>query len=171
MPECPAPGSTPTCDMAGILGPIVGLIASIEAAEAIKILSGNRPIDFPRPDGRRPVAKPNAADRRAAGCAAEVDCPACKHGEYAWLSGRSASRTAVLCGRNAVQLSHPGASISLDRLAEKLAGTGELSRNPFLLRLKVERYELAIFADGRAIISGTDDVAAARAIYAKYVGT
>ena len=42
MPECPAPGSTATCETAGILGPIVGVIASIEAAEAMKILSGNR---------------------------------------------------------------------------------------------------------------------------------
>ena len=47
---------------------------------------------------------------------------------------------------------------------------GQLTRNQFLLRLKVEGYELTIFPDGRAIISGTDDVATARAIYAKYVG-
>ena len=42
MPECPPPGTMPTCDTAGILGPIVGVIASIEAIEAIKILSGHR---------------------------------------------------------------------------------------------------------------------------------
>ncbi len=170
MPECPAPGSTPTCEVAGILGPIVGLIASIEAAEAIKILSGNRPsvsrcltvVDL----WQNQVRQIDVSRLRA-----EVDCPACKHGEYSWLAGRSAGRTAVLCGRNAVQLSHPGTSISLDQLAHRLAGVGQLSRNAFLLRLTVERYELTIFPDGRAIISGTDDVAAARAIYAKYVGT
>ncbi len=170
MPECPAPGSTPTCDVAGILGPIVGLIASIEAAEAIKILSGNRQsisrrltvVDLWRNQMRQ---------IDVSGLRAEVDCPACKHGQYAWLSGRSASRTAVLCGRNAVQLGYPGTGISLDELAQKLAGMGELTRNQFLLRLKVDPYELTIFPDGRAIISGTDDVAAARAIYAKYVGT
>ena len=101
----------------------------------------------------------------------ETDCPACKRGEYAWLSGRQASRTAVLCGRNAVQLSHLDASISLDELAERLEGVGELTRNEFLLRLKVEGYELAIFPDARVVISGTDNVTTARAIYAKYVGT
>ena len=42
LPECPPPGSTPTCDTAGVLAPIVGVIASIQAQEAIKILSGNR---------------------------------------------------------------------------------------------------------------------------------
>ena len=76
----------------------------------------------------------------------------------------------MLCGRNAVQLSHPGASISLDELAQQAEGVGQLTRNQFLLRLKVEGYELTIFPDARAIISGTDDITTARAIYAKYVG-
>ena len=40
--ESPPPGTTPTCDTAGILGPIVNVIASFQACEAIKILSGQR---------------------------------------------------------------------------------------------------------------------------------
>ncbi len=173
MPECPPPGSTPTCDTAGILGPIVGVIASIEAVEAIKILSGNR-----RSISRSltvvdlwPDTKPMFRQVDVRGLQGQVDCPACKHGQFAWLSGRSGSRTAVLCGRNAVQLSHPGATISLDELAGRLDGMGQLTHNQFLLRMKVEGYELTIFPDGRAIISGTDDVTTARAIYAKYIGT
>jgi len=170
MPDCPAPGSTPTCESAGILGPTVGLIASIEAAEAIKILSGNRQsisryltiVDIWQ-NHLRQIDVRRLRD--------QVDCPTCKHGEFPWLSGRSGSRTAVLCGRNAVQLSHPGASISLDELASRLAGVGRLTRNQYLLRLQVEGYELTVFPDARAIISGTADVATARAVYAKYVGS
>lgn len=169
MPECPPPGSTPTCDVAGILGPIVGLIASIEAAEALKILSGNRRsvsrnltvVDVWQ-NGLRQV---DVRELRQ-----QVDCPTCKHGEFPWLSGRQGSRTAVLCGRNAVQLSQPGATISLDELARRLEGLGPLTRNQFLLRLKVESYELTVFPDARAIISGTEDTTIARALYAKYVG-
>jgi adenylyltransferase/sulfurtransferase len=70
-----------------------------------------------------------------------------------------------------VQLTHPGAAVSLDDLARQLEGVGQMTRNPFLLRLKVEQYELTIFPDGRAIISGTDDIAAAKTVYAKYVGS
>jgi adenylyltransferase/sulfurtransferase len=169
MPECPPPGSTATCESTGILGPIVGWIASIEAIEAIKILSGHRDdisrkltvVDLWRGDVRQ-----MDVDRLRE----QVDCPTCKHGEYPWLSGQSTGRTAVLCGRNAVQWTHPDTSISLDELAARLKNLGELTCNPYLLRLKVEGYELTIFGDGRAIISGTDDVAIARAVYAKYVG-
>ena len=169
MPECPAPGSTPTCDTAGILGPIVGLIASIEAMEAIKLLVGNRDaisrhltvVDLWRNHIRQ-------IDVR--GLRDQTDCPTCKHGELPWLFQRSAGRTAILCGRNAVQLSYPGASISLDELATRLAGLGQLTQNQFLVRLKVENYELTVFPDARTIISGTDDISTARAVYTKYIG-
>ena len=77
----------------------------------------------------------------------------------------------MLCGRNSVQLSHLDASISLDDLAERLQGLGQLTRNEFLLRLKVESYEITIFPDARVVISGTDDITTARAVYAKYVGS
>ncbi len=105
--EPPPPGATPTCDTAGILAPIVNVIASIQAAEAIKILSGDL-----------------AAVRRTLlvielwnHCIREVgldslgsrhDCPACDRREFPWLEGERGSHTAVLCGRNAVQLSPPG---------------------------------------------------------------
>jgi len=169
MPECPQPGSTATCESAGIFGPIVGAIASIEAAEAMKILSGNwqsisrglSVVDLWENTFRQ-IDLSRLRD--------QADCPACKHGEYSWLSGRSVSRTALLCGRNSVQLSHLDASISLDELAEKLEGVGQLTRNEFLLRLKVEGYEITVFPDARVVISGTDDITTARAIYAKYVG-
>jgi len=167
--ECPPPGSTPTCDTAGILGPIVGVIASIEAVEALKILSGNRQAVS------RHLTVVELWDNRirqvdVSTLREQVDCPACKRGEFPWLAGRQGSHTAVLCGRNAVQLTHPGTSLSLDALARQLQGVGQLSRNQFLLRLKVEGYELTIFPDGRAIVGGTDDVATARTVYAKYVG-
>jgi adenylyltransferase/sulfurtransferase len=56
-------------------------------------------------------------------------------------------------------------------LARRLSGVGRLTRNPFLLRLAVERFELNIFADGRAIITGTSDPAEARTLYARYIGS
>jgi len=167
--ECPPPGATPTCDTAGILGPVVGVIASIEAVEAIKILSGNRQAIS------RNLTVVELWDNQirqvdVATLREQVDCPTCKHGEYPWLSGKEGGHTAVLCGRGAVQLSHTGSGVSLDELARRLEGVGRLTRNAYLLRLAVDQYELTVFPDGRAIIAGTDDVAVARTVYAKYIG-
>jgi len=167
--ECPPPGTTPTCDVAGILAPIVSVIASIEAIEAIKILSGNRAAVSRNltvvelwDNHIRQVDVSSLRD--------QVDCPTCKHDQFPWLSGKQGSHTAVLCGRNAVQLTHTGVTFSLDDLARQLEGIGQVTRNQFLLRLKVDAYELTLFPDGRAIISGTDDIPTAKTVYAKYVG-
>ncbi len=171
MPEPPPAGATPTCDTAGIVGPIVSVIASIEAMEAIKILSGHREaiqrslLTIDLWDNRVRQVKLDALLERN-------DCPACGKREFAWLDGTRGSHTAVLCGRNAVQLTQPdGERLSLDWLASKLAGVGRVSHNAFLLRLAVDDYVLTVFPDGRAIVAGTDDIAAARTLYAKYIGS
>ena len=170
MLDCPPPGSTPTCDTAGILGPIVGVIASIEVAEAIKILSGNR-----EAISRRLTAidlwDSSIHQIDVSTLRERVDCPTCKGGEFPWLYGQAGNRAAVLCGRNAVQLTPPErTAIALPDLAARLQGVGEVTHNPFLLRLKVEGYELTVFPDGRVIVGGTSDVAAAQTVYTKYVG-
>lgn len=169
MAECPPPGSTPTCDTAGILAPIVHVIAAWEASEAIKLLSGNRAavsrkLTFVDLWGNtfRQLDLGHLRD--------QVDCPTCCHGDYPWLEGREGGRSAVLCGRNAVQVSQAGMQLSLEELALRWAGVGVVHRNAFLVRLSVDGYELTVFADGRAIIAGTDDVATARTVYAKYLG-
>ena len=60
--------------------------------------------------------------------------------------------------------------ITLDELADKLAAVGTVTRNRYLVRAAIEPYQLTIFPDGRAVIGGTEDVAEARSVYAKYVG-
>jgi len=100
------------------------------------------------------------------------DCRVCQHGEFHWLSGERCGASAVLCGRNAVQISPTvGMTLSLEQLAARLKGVGQVAGNPFLLRLAVDDCQLTIFPDGRTIVSGTDDVAVARSLQAKYVGS
>lgn len=170
MQDTPPPGTTPTCDTAGILAPIVNIIASLQANEAIKLLSGNRQAISPYLtvidvwDNR--VRQIKLASLRAAG-----QCPACDEGDYPWLSGSRASHSAILCGRNAVQLSPPpGETLSLPALADKLASVGQVTHNRYLLRATIDDYVLTVFPDGRAIVGGTDDLAVARGVYARYIG-
>jgi molybdopterin-synthase adenylyltransferase len=182
MPDAPPPGTTPTCDTAGILGPIVNIVASIQSSEAIKILSGHRSvinrgltvIDL----WENHIRQLDLSRLREQG-----DCRVCGRGEFVWLSGERSDSSAVLCGRNSVQLSLPrsalaagasdastSAAVSLDALAARLKGVGRLQRNPFLLRLSVDDFVLTVFADGRTIVSGTDDIATARSVHARYIG-
>ncbi|MFV1965112.1 MAG: ThiF family adenylyltransferase [Pirellulaceae bacterium] len=170
MQDAPPPGTTPTCDTAGIIGPIVNVIASMEACEAIKILSGNREAInrvlnvFELWDGR--IRQVNLDSLRES-----ADCPTCTRREFPWLDGQRGSHTAVLCGRNAVQLSFPKRqAISFEALSEQLRGVGEVTHNRYLLRLAVDDYRITVFPDGRAIVGGTDDIAEARTLYAKYIG-
>jgi len=91
---------------------------------------------------------------------------------FAWLAGERGSHSAILCGRNAVQLSFPDRTVlSLDALAARLQGLGQVSVNAYLLRLKVDPYQITVFPDGRAIVTGTEEIAEAKTLYARYIGT
>ncbi len=167
--SAPPPGMSPTCDTAGVLGPIVALVASLQSAEALKILAG-RPERVTRRmavldvwEGRQNLVDlPPRAE----------DCPCCARHEYAWLDGTLGSDTATLCGRNSVQIRRrDGLRIDLDQVAGRLGPLGAVEKNRFLVRADIDSYRLTIFADGRAIVSGTKDPAVAKSIYARYVGT
>lgn len=167
----PPPGTTPTCDSAGILAPIINVIASIQANEAIKILTDNRDAVsrvlqvFELWDNRIRQIKLDGLRQAAR-------CPVCDEGKFSWLSGDRGSRTAVLCGRNAVQLTFPErSSLVLSTLAEELSGVGTVAYNEYLLRLDVDEHRITLFPDGRAIIQGTDDISQARTLYARYIGS
>jgi len=168
----PEPGTTETCETAGVLGPAVNVIASFEAVDALKLLSGRRDLISPTLmiidvwDGTlRRMSIEDLRDR--------ANCPACQRGERLWLSGSQGSQTTVLCGRNAVQVSpQQNTNLSLPDLAERLEAAGTVTHNPYLLRLLLRDpdYDVTVFRDGRAIIKGTDDISVARAVYSRYIG-
>ena len=171
MGEIPPPGTTPTCDTAGVLGPIVNVIASVQAMEAIKILSGNR-ADISQTLNVFDLWDSRIRQIKLDALREGTDCLTCKQHDYPWLRGEQGSHSAVLCGRNAVQLSFPSQSdVDLGTLAEKLRPLGEVRSNPFLLRAEIDSYTLTIFPDGRAIVGGTEDESEARTFYARCVGS
>ncbi|MBI4788208.1 MAG: ThiF family adenylyltransferase [Chloroflexi bacterium] len=167
FPQEPPPGTLATCDTAGVIAPIVGVMSSIASAEAIKYLAGAgaRNTGFIHVDVWENSFEAFNVARRG-------DCPACVQNKFEYLEGeRAAVATAYLCGRDAVQV-NPGRghAINLAALAERLRGVGQVSANEYLLKLTIDNYELTIFPDARAIIKGTDDATVARSVYAKYIG-
>lgn len=168
----PEPGTTETCETAGILGPTVNVIASWQAILAIKILSGHLD-DVPRVLTVVDLWDHTFRTLDVSGLQTSGECPACKKGERLWLSGQSGSRSTVLCGRNSVQVVPSSATtLSLEDLVAKWNGHGAITRNPYLARLTLagNEHELTVFRDGRAIVRGTQEISKARALYAQYVG-
>jgi molybdopterin-synthase adenylyltransferase len=167
----PAPGEAGTCETAGVLGPIVNIIASYQATEALKILTGKRETvnrDLLYFD----VWENTQRKIKVAPLLGKVDCPCCQRRRFEWLEGELGSQTTSLCGRNAVQVSHrTAAALNFEDLARHLETLGgAVSYNRFLLKFNVDAYEFTVFPDGRAIIKGTSDEDKARTLYAKYVG-
>jgi adenylyltransferase/sulfurtransferase len=152
-----------------VLGPVVALIAALEATEGLKILL-ERQADLLR--SLVMVDVWSGDFERAQTRKGRTECPVCDEGIYELLEAEQGTMTAVLCGRNAVQVTpRPATLVDLELLAERLAEVGAVSVNDYLLRLDVEGVQLTIFGDGRTIVKGTDDAVQARALYARYVGS
>ncbi len=167
--EMPDAGSSPTCDTAGVIMPIIASIAAVQVTEGIKLLvetvealhGSLMQIDVWQNDWRKIRLTEPAAD-----------CIACGRRKFEFLDAVRQEFSAVLCGRNAVQIApQKNTAVDLASLEARLRMIGEAKRNEYLVRAKVDGHEITVFRDARAIIHGTDDVSEARSIYAKYVGS
>jgi adenylyltransferase/sulfurtransferase len=160
-------GGGMTCDTVGVIAPIVDIIASFQAVEALKWLSGG------------------AAARRRSLLSLDIwhhqwieldlpapkpECPTCGRKEYPSLQPEAESAV-VMCGRDTVQI-RLRAAFDLPQWEQRLAASCRVSRNPFLLRAQLPEGErLVLFPDGRALVQGTEDVARARTLYDRYIGS
>ncbi|CAG0985598.1 sulfur carrier protein ThiS adenylyltransferase [Gammaproteobacteria bacterium] len=155
-----------TCETSGIIMPAVFQAVAWSSVVALKLLSGNEAallkkmltvdiwtgertgIDASRP---RP------------------DCAVCGKREFEHLVARNTGGEA-LCGRNAVHIRAP-AKFDYPAARKRIAAAGKTSaENEFLLRFNDGALEITLFADGRALVHGTADLARARAVYARWVG-
>jgi molybdopterin-synthase adenylyltransferase len=159
-------GTEDTCDTIGVLGAAAGVIASIEAAEAIKLLtgkseaSGGRLVSFDVWTGKFQSVR----------VARNPQCRACVRHDFRYLDGEAQPHL-TMCGRDSVQIHERRRQLDLSALGKRIAPTvAEVRENGFLLRFRVPPYEMTVFADGRAIIKGTRDSSVARSLYARYIG-
>jgi molybdopterin-synthase adenylyltransferase len=164
-PEPPS-GAQPTCETAGVLGPVTSLIGSIQAMEAMKIAAGYadavRLKIFTADLWGGPIRETNMP-------APDPECPCCARREFTWLEGRRRAPVS-LCGRNAVQIHDRTRPVNLAELAARLEGLGAVRSNEFALRLDTAEHQITVFPDGRAIVKGTTDIGVARSLYSRYVG-
>jgi len=155
-----------TCDTIGVLGPIVNLIASLEVAEALKILSGHPEALH----GRLLSCDVWTAHMQSIGVARNPDCRACSRRDFTYLEGEVQPRI-TMCGRDSVQIHERARTLDLGVLEARLRPlVDNVRQNDYLLRFRIAPYEMTVFADGRAILKGTKDPAVARSLYARYIG-
>ena len=175
VPEPPPPGSLPTCDTAGVLGSVVGTIASYATTLALRVLLGAPTADEP---GTAHVAALDGwqGELRRLRLRRDPRCPCCGGGQFPFLRAAAAAEATELCGREAVQLPATGGDVDLPALARALAAEGPLNLSAFLLRVDLPARGAApprrvlVFRDGRVIVGGTRDAAEARAVRARLLG-
>lgn len=166
--EMPDAGSSPTCDTAGVIMPIIASVSAIQVAETIKLLVGdseslhNTLIHLDVWSNERHAIKLGEP---------HPDCPTCSNHDFEFLDASNVDSSAVLCGRDAVQVMPPRPTeIDLVSLASRIPAD-HVRQNEYLVRFVADENEVTVFRDGRAIIKGTDDVSLARSIYSRYVGS
>jgi molybdopterin/thiamine biosynthesis adenylyltransferase len=161
-PEPPG-GAQPTCETAGVLNAIVSAVASLQVADALRILvTGEVHARITTFDVWGGVV------RQVEGPDRDPDCICCGRREFPHLL-ESARPPVSLCGRNAVQVQGNGA-LDLPALAQRLEALGRVRVNEYALRAVLSNCEMTVFADGRAIIKGISDTGLARSLYARYIG-
>jgi adenylyltransferase/sulfurtransferase len=171
FPEPPIASELPTCDTAGVLGPVASVVGSLQAIAAIKLLSGNSgavahevlTLDLWSNRIR-------AIDLRDA---KRADCPTCGRRDFPFLQTSARDVVTRLCGRNAVQVrpTRIREPLALESVETRLSRVGRVSRSEYLVRCELpDLLQLTVFRDGRMIVHGTADAARARSLYARYLG-
>ncbi|HEX8523684.1 MAG TPA: ThiF family adenylyltransferase [Tepidisphaeraceae bacterium] len=164
-------GELATCDTAGVLAPAASVVASLQVTMALKMLLG---------ESVQEVGKLVTVDlwnmrfkTMSAVEARREDCPCCGRRAFPFLDRRDQQGAVALCGRGAVQVrpAKPGA-VDLAKLAERWDLVGETVQTDYYLKLRLrEGQELTLFPDGRALVAGTSDLALARSLYARFIGS
>jgi molybdopterin/thiamine biosynthesis adenylyltransferase len=169
FPAAPA-GAVETCDTAGILSTAVNLAASLQSTEALKFLTGQSHLM------RRTLLSFDVwtGERSEIGTAtARADCEVCQGRVFRALAGEHRPQI-TLCGRNSVQIHEHHRPVDLRGLRERLERLDEVSNvraNGMLLRFERGAHVVTVFPDGRALVQGTTDVAVARSLYARFLGS
>ncbi|WP_042166909.1 ThiF family adenylyltransferase [Paenibacillus gorillae] len=158
-----------TCDTIGVISPVVDIVASYQAVEALKFLVDAQ-------EARRhslvtfdvwnnhyfemKLGEPNQ------------QCACCQLKQYPALQITERDSTVSLCGRSTVQISGRG-PLLLEQWRKRLEPAAvKVELNAYLLKAELPEGErLVLFPDGRVLVQGTEDIVRAKSIYARYIGS
>ena len=171
LPEAPPATAAGSCDTVGVIGPAVGVIASWQSLLALQWIVERKDQDPSKRPSTLTVFDLWLGDVRKIQLHRVPNCSCCHQKQFPFLEGKHSTDAQVMCGKNAVQVQVPsGIRVQLQDLARKLRGEGDVVETPFLVRFSRDNCTLTVFADGRAMVHGTEDPAVARKIYQRWVG-
>ncbi|MEM6394663.1 MAG: ThiF family adenylyltransferase [Planctomycetota bacterium] len=175
-------GGWETCDTVGVLGPLIHVVAGLQAAEALKVLAGRweavtRKLQCVELWGAKGGGGGWRALEVGEARAFDMERP------FPLLEGKGGSSAVTLCGRGAVQLSPTsgGSELDVEALAGRwsvVLGADAVRVNAFLVKGDLRGSGVAegraesvtAFRDGRVLVQGTTDTAVARGVYDRLVG-
>lgn len=167
FPEPPPAGVLPTCETAGVLQPAVALVAALQSGLALRLLADPAAL-APR------LCEVDAWDGRVRELVVRRDegCRCCARRDFRFLHEPVTRRATSLCGRNTVQVRGTRTKPDLARLAGSLQAIArDVRQSGGVLRFAVDDQRYTVFADGRALIEGTEDAERALSLYDRYIGT
>jgi adenylyltransferase/sulfurtransferase len=163
----PPTGPIETCDTAGILSTAVNFAASIQATEALKLLT-NQPHLIRRSLFSCDLWSNQRSEINTG--TPNPDCTVCGQRIFTHLAGEGRPHI-TLCGRNSVQVHEHHRPVDFAAMRTRLEPHGTVRFNQLLLRFERAPHTITLFPDGRALIQGTTDIALARSLYARFIGS
>lgn len=169
MDKLPLGGAT--CDTAGVIQPAIQMVAAQQSAEALKILAE----DFDSLRGtlvsfdiwRNQFSSVNVSSLKNPQCESCGTDPV-----YPFLDYRNQTKTALLCGRDTVQI-RPSAlqAVDVGYLEKSLEAQGiSVEKNPYLLSFSADEARVVVFKDGRVLVHGVKDILQAKNLYHRFLG-
>lgn len=164
-----AEGTGQTCDTIGVISPVVDIVASYQAVEAIKYLVDaheqrrNSLVTFDLWNSHYFEMKLGEPTKQ---------CPCCQLKQYPALDKAEQAMAISLCGRDTVQIAGNG-PLDLELWRQRLEpAVAKVTVNAYLLRVElIEGERLVMFPEGRVFVQGTDDLVRAKTLYARYIGS
>ncbi len=167
MPSLPAPGEVPTCSAEGVFPPLLGVANALQLDLANNWLAGEvventlfslstsdwrlHQLKLPKPDG---------------------GCPACSGRSFDYLDGVIDPSAQAACHPERAEATISHGSVELERVAEKLGSANdfEVKQNKYCLVAVKAGVRYTLFASGRVIMEGSDDLTGLDSFIATYLG-
>ncbi|MBA3927840.1 ThiF family adenylyltransferase [Listeria rustica] len=145
-----------SCDIIGVHGALIPMLAGLQVSLLTKLLLGERRAKYYQLDNWEMTFQ-------AFGVTRNPDCSVCVRGETAEVA--YSKQPVLLCGRDTVQF-QIGSTVDFDAFRTVLQNQDiACQANRFVLTFTFQDYDFTVFQNGRVLVHGTADLIVAKKQY------